>query len=925
MFWNTTSGPTDTLVGFADTDVANQQRSSYDNLERPTVDALWSRNTLKWQTATGYDGDRTTLTPPAGGTATTAITNAEGKTVELRQHLTGTPSGAYQASTYSYDRLSRLTGLADPAGNAWTTSYDLRGRVTRTVDPDKGATTMTYDDAGQLLTTTDARTITLSRTYDALGRQTALWQGNVDTGTKLTDATYDTLAKGQPTSSTRYVSGNAYTTAVTGYDTRYRPLGSAVTIPPVEGSLAGTWTTTASYKVDGSPATVTYPAAAGLAAETVSYTYDNTGAALTAVGQDTYIAATTYHPWGDANQRILGSGTKRVRVTTTIDEATRRLTTNQTHTENQTTPGTWVERLTETYDYDPAGNIKSINETSAGTTISNQCLSYDPLRQLLEAWTTTATACQSAPSQAVVGGPDPYWASYRYDTVGNRTLQVSHAATGDTTRSYSYPAPGAPQPHTLQSVTASGAATGTNSYTYDPTGNTTGRDIAGQPGQTLTWDPEGHLATLTTSAGVTSYLYDAAGNRLIGNDANGATLYLGHTEIRRDPLGSATATRYCPGSAVRTTTGGLVYQTSDHHGTTQLSINASDLSVTRRKSDPFGNPRGSQPTWPTTRGFVNGTTDPTGLTHLGAREYDPTTGRFISLDPVFDPADPQSWQGYTYANNTPVTASDPTGLRIAGCEEDRLNCRTGEELPSTAPVTRTPGCNGSAKDCVTKGPSGGGSPGSDQPLTEDEAAQILYGRPFKLIKNGPDMFLLNALLRCLNDGNAVACAWLMGQPPTNRLDYIVDELFGIHDLGDCYHHSVTGCAMLAISFIPIGKLAKVLRLFRWGKRAAGVARITKSVSGEGLSDSVLDEAFEYANSSQKLEHVIDPAKHGFGNLVQAAGGRSEAMRAIVDSLRCCGLPASGPFEVQRVIYGETVTIRGAMVNGVPRIGTAFIP
>src|SRR6266545_529494 len=56
VFWNTTSGPTDTLVGFADTDVANQQRSSYDNLERPTVDALWSRNTLKWQTATGYDG-----------------------------------------------------------------------------------------------------------------------------------------------------------------------------------------------------------------------------------------------------------------------------------------------------------------------------------------------------------------------------------------------------------------------------------------------------------------------------------------------------------------------------------------------------------------------------------------------------------------------------------------------------------------------------------------------------------------------------------------------------------------------------------------------------------------------------------------------------------------------------------------------------
>jgi len=697
VLWNTTSGPTDTLVAFADADVARQQRSSYDNLERPTVDALWSHNTLKWQTTAGYDGDRIMLTPPAGGTATTAITDARGKTIELRQHLTGTPSGAYQATTYSYDRLSQLTQVADPAGNTWATSYDLRGRVTRTVDPDKGTTTLAYDEAGQLLTTTDARTITLSRTYDALGRQTALWQGNVGTGTKLSDATYDTLAKGRPTAATRYVAGNAYTTTVTGYDTRYRPLGSAVTIPAAEGSLAGTWTTTTSYKVDGSPATVTYPAAAGLAAETVSFTYDSTGAALTAIGQDSYVSATSYYPWGGVNQHILGTGTKRVKVTSTIDEATRRLSTNQTHTEDQATPGSWVERLTETYGYDPAGNVKSINETSAGATVSNQCFSYDPLRQLVEAWTTTATACQSAPSQTVVGGPDPYWASFRYDTVGDRTLQVSHAATGDTTRSYSYPAAGGAQPHTLQSVTTSGAATGTDTYSYDPAGNTTTRNLNGQPGQTLTWDAEGHLATLTTSAGVTSYLYDAAGNRLIGKDANGATLYLGHTEIRRDPLGSATATRYCPGGAIRTTTGGLAFQTGDHHGTTQLSINANDLSVTRRKSDPFGNPRGTQPTWPTTRGYVNGTTDPTGLTHLGAREYDPTTGRFISLDPVLDPADPQSWQGYAYADNTPVTASDPSGLRVddagpACGTPGGASCNSLPAPPSQCFSAYQPGC-----------------------------------------------------------------------------------------------------------------------------------------------------------------------------------------------------------------------------------------
>ena len=96
--------------------------------------------------------------------------------------------------------------------------------------------------------------------------------------------------------------------------------------------------------------------------------------------------------------------------------------------------------------------------------------------------------------------------------------------------------------------------------------------------------------------------------------------------------------------------------------------------------------------------------------------------------------------------------------------------------------------------------------------------------------------------------------------------------------------------------------------------------------GEGLAQSALDDAFSAANTPEKLAHVIDPAKHGFGDIVRQAGGRSEAMREITNSLRCsCDLPAAGRFEVQRQIYGETVTIRGAMVNGVPRIGTAFVP
>jgi RHS repeat-associated protein len=116
--------------------------------------------------------------------------------------------------------------------------------------------------------------------------------------------------------------------------------------------------------------------------------------------------------------------------------------------------------------------------------------------------------------------------------------------------------------------------------------------------------------------------------------------------------------------AMRTTTG-VRFLASDHHGTALLAIDAASGALTRRRTAPFGTIRGDAPQqWPGDKGFVGGTQDgTTGLTHLGAREYDPTVGRFISVDPLVEPSDPQQLQGYSYANNNPVTLSDPTGLR----------------------------------------------------------------------------------------------------------------------------------------------------------------------------------------------------------------------------------------------------------------------
>lgn len=102
----------------------------------------------------------------------------------------------------------------------------------------------------------------------------------------------------------------------------------------------------------------------------------------------------------------------------------------------------------------------------------------------------------------------------------------------------------------------------------------------------------------------------------------------------------------------------------DHEGTTIATVNlSSGQTVKRQKTDPFGVGRSSDDTWISHRGYIGGTDDnTTGLTHLGAREYDPETGRFLSADPVLDIADPLSMNGYAYSNNSPVSHSDPSGL-----------------------------------------------------------------------------------------------------------------------------------------------------------------------------------------------------------------------------------------------------------------------
>lgn len=691
-----TSPPSTSLLKLDDaTAVETQTWNTYDGLGRTSRTQQVAGNGDGGQvlatTTTTYGGDRTTVTPPQGATPTTTLVDARGRTTERWQYHDATLTGTPDKTLYGYDPAGRLTTLTDPAGNTWTYTYDQLGNQISAKDPDKGSTTSLYNDLNQLVSTSDARNKKITHVYDGLGRETETHEGEA-TGPLLTKHVWDPANfKGQLASATRYIGGSggdAYTTSYQLYDTLYRPHRTTTTIPAAEGALAGSYQANIQYNADGTVQSTSYPAAGALASEVLTPTYDDVlrPKTLTGDGGRTYITDTAYSYTGKPLQLTYqAAGAKKTQVTNTYQWGTQRLSNSRVDREN--VPGT---DKSATYSYDQAGNITGIADVSRDGT-DNQCFQYDYLARLTEAWAQNTTTCATSPSASQLGGPAPYWQTYSYDAVGNRTGETDHDTSGvtskDTKHTYTYPPPKTTRPHALTQLQTTGPnGTSVDSYTYDDAGNTETRTIAGDK-QTLVWDSEGHLATVTAPDGsggtkTTTYLYDADGNRLITRTDTGTILDLGATEITL-AKGSTTpkATRYYDlgggNQAVRTNDDKLTFLIGDHHGTSELAVSSTDLTMQQRRSTPFGAARGKAPSsWPGTQGFVGGTQDAsTGLTHLGARDYDPSTGRFASVDPLMDPTAPQSTNGYSYSNNNPATLSDPSGLRPDGiCGGNSSSC-----------------------------------------------------------------------------------------------------------------------------------------------------------------------------------------------------------------------------------------------------------
>jgi RHS repeat-associated protein len=681
-------------------------RTFFDGAGRAIEQVQYSRLTETWRTSMRYTGDRTTVIPPRGGTATATVVDAGGNTIERRQYHDRDLTGGYDRTTYEYDRKGKQTAVrvkaTETAETVWTFGYDLRGRQTSADDPDKGSTTTTFDDEGRVTMVTDAEQRSLTYAYsDPLGRRTGLFDGTEATPAKqlvawgydeVLDTTGNSISLGVETSSTRYAggaTGAAYKKAVTALDSAGRPTKNTITIPSTETGLAGTYEYQTSYKANGSTATTRMPAiggTGGLGVETLTNGYQHTGLPTTLATTlgSSYVVSTDYTAFGEVGLMSLRNASGRVtQIGNYYEEKTRRL--NRIWTTREVNPASVSDVY---FGYDEAGNVTSAAESSATAGAERQCFRYDHLARLTEAWTPNATDCAADPAVANLTGPAPYWTSWRFDAAGNRDTQIEHRTpAGERTTKYTYPAPSADLPHALSSIAVTDTnGTKTSAYEYDDNGNTLSRPAAAGT-QSLEWNTEGKLIKSTDSTGITTYLYDGSGNRLIRKDPGGSTLYLPGQELRVNASGQRqSCTRYYQHAgrtvAMRTLTG-VTWLSGDHQGTAKVAIEAASQAFSLRRQDPYGNARGAATgtAWPAAmdKGLVGGTLDNSGLTHLGARQYDPVIGRFVSADPILDFNDPVQMHGYGYANHSPVTSSDPSGLKPLGANDEELPNPTGAQ------------------------------------------------------------------------------------------------------------------------------------------------------------------------------------------------------------------------------------------------------
>jgi RHS repeat-associated protein len=579
---------------------------------------------------------------------------------------------------YQHDRLGNRIGMTrykmphlslppDPSNTVqWNWTYDSLGRQLTQSEPNTATRTNDYGAWGELLkTSTPASGTTPAQqqvmTYDGLGR--LRHSEEISDGAVVPDTQRDFFFDAGNIGPAQNVLGRlAYAQSSTGtthlsYDAFGNVSQKTFTVP----GDTDIYVEKATFDAGGGLLALGLQLPDnGMVLEEVQYTHDSAGRLRKAVfGEDTLLDVTGVDALGRQLGIKIGAQTN---YQASYAQSGRRL---MQEFKLQTADGV---RTTKFLDYDPLGREFNRHESDGNLLTTS---SYDPLGRL------------SAQVRAVSGERDPVSRHvFSYDALGNLTGQNAEYGDPAGSAALTYRLD---NPDMLCRVDYATSSSGTTcNVVHDALGN-----IVQQPTQSgtreLSYLPSGAVSGISKPDGTLAmFRYDAFGGvqelNVKGPTADKRTdrRYGGMIELRTDLVNGAStkhiARRFPLGgsSATRSGAGGeWVFSLGDRRGNRYF---VDDNGQVKQKVDygVYGRPSstGAQPgTVDYQREQWNGGDNLAafGVSHLGARLYDPKLGRFLSRDPLIRTSSSTTANPYAFADNDPVNFSDPSGLSPVPC------------------------------------------------------------------------------------------------------------------------------------------------------------------------------------------------------------------------------------------------------------------